>query len=378
MKRKISSLIIIILLIISIFNCNKSYATEDFTVNVEETINLQVSNVKYTDAVWTIEDMNIAKINKTGKSGMQIGSYINYTYSVEVEGVSKGTTKLTLQTSNGGIISQTSINVTNNLISFEFEKSEIWMRVNSQYKSNIIFKPSQPDIEEEILWNSSNKDVATVDNSGVVNSLKYGQTIITCTIGDKSASYILNVGMNFNDIKASEWYYNSVKYCYDNGIIMGTTDKTFSPNTNVTRGNLVTILWRMEGSPTITGEQKFPDVKELDYYYEAVKWAEQNRVVSGYDDGRFRPNNYITREQLATILKNYADYKKKDTSKKANLTTFKDYTGISSYAKDGIAWAVANKVMSGKENGTRIDPRGNATRAEAAAMIQNYCNYVGR
>lgn len=182
----------------------------------------------------------------------------------------------------------------------------------------------------------------------------------------------------FLDVNESNWYFNSVKFVSDSGIIYGTTDTTFSPNSKLTRGNLVTILWRMEGSPAVSGEMKFLDVKESDYYYEAVKWAEQNRVVSGYDDGRFRPNNYITREQLATILKNYADYKKKDTSARADLTIFKDYTGISSYAKDGIAWAVANKVMSGKNEGTRVDPRGNATRAEAAAMIQNYCYNVGR
>ena len=134
----------------------------------------------------------------------------------------------------------------------------------------------------------------------------------------------------------------------------------------------------MEGSPKISGEQKFSDVKQDAYYYEAIKWAEKNKVVNGYDDGKFRPNNNITREQLATILKNYADYNKKDTSKRADLNKFIDNKGISSYAKDGVSWAVATKVMSGKENGTRVDPSGNASRAEAAAMIANYCNYIGK
>ena len=184
--------------------------------------------------------------------------------------------------------------------------------------------------------------------------------------------------MNFKDVSEDVWYYNSVKYCYENGIIMGTTDTTFSPNTNVTRGNLVTILWRMEGSPKVSGNISFPDVKTSDYYYEAVKWAEKTGVVHGYDTGKFGPNNYISREQLATILNNYAKYKKKDTSKKADLSTFTDNKKISSYAKEGVAWAVGNKVMSGKNEGTRVDPQGKATRAEAAAMIQNYCYNVGR
>ena len=182
----------------------------------------------------------------------------------------------------------------------------------------------------------------------------------------------------FVDVDADNWYYNSVKYCYDNKIIMGTTNETFSPNTNVTRGNLVTILWRMEGNPKSSGDISFPDVKETDYYYEAVKWAEKTGVVHGYDTGKFGPNNNISREQLATILNNYAKYKKKDTKAQADLTKYADNKKISSYAREGIAWAVAKKVMSGKVNGTIIDPQGMASRAEAAAMIQNYCNYIGR
>ena len=182
----------------------------------------------------------------------------------------------------------------------------------------------------------------------------------------------------FIDVDADAWYYNSVKYCYDNKIIMGTTYETFSPNTNVTRGNLVTILWRMEGSPKVSGNLDFPDVKESDYYYEAVKWAEKTGVVHGYDTGKFGPNNNISREQLATILNNYAKYKKKDTKAQADLTKFADNKKISSYAREAVSWAVAKKVMSGKVNGTIVDPHGRATRAEAAAMIQNYCNYVGR
>ena len=182
----------------------------------------------------------------------------------------------------------------------------------------------------------------------------------------------------FVDVDADNWYYNSVKYCFDNKIIMGTTNETFSPNTNVTRGNLVTILWRMEGSPKVSGNLSFPDVKETDYYYEAVKWAERTGVVHGYDTGKFGPNNNISREQLATILNNYAKYKKKDTKVESDLSKFEDNKKISSYAREAVSWAVAKKVMSGKVNGTIVDPQGRATRAEAAAMIQNYCSYIGR
>ena len=198
----------------------------------------------------------------------------------------------------------------------------------------------------------------------------FGSQVTLIPVNDK--------GLKFKDVIKDVWYYNSVKYCYENGIIMGTTDTTFSPNNKLTRGNLVTILWRMEGSPKVSGDVPFSDVKTSDYYYEAVKWAEKTGVVHGYDTGKFGPNNNISREQLATILNNYAKYKKKDTSKKADLSTYTDNAKISSYAREGVAWAIGNKVMSGKNEGTRVDPQGRATRAEAAAMIQNYCTYVGR
>ena len=131
----------------------------------------------------------------------------------------------------------------------------------------------------------------------------------------------------FKDVSETVWYYNSVKYCYDNGIIMGTTDTTFSPNNNLTRANLVTILWRMEGNQKVSGSLKFSDVKSQEYYYDAVNWAASKGIVNGYEDGKFRPNNNITREQLATILMNYARYKGKDTRERTDLNKFVDNKG---------------------------------------------------
>ena len=206
----------------------------------------------------------------------------------------------------------------------------------------------------------------------------YKGTVAETVAKDLGYTFVALSEVPFKDIKTSDWYYNSVKFVSDNKIILGTTNETFAPNNNLTRGNLVTILWRMEGNPVLGGEQKFSDVKESDYYYEAVKWAEKTGVVHGYDTGKFGPNNNISREQLATILNNYAKYKKKDTKVQADLTKFTDNKQISSYAREGVAWAVAKKVISGKVNGTIVDPQGKATRAEAAAMIENYCNYVGR
>ena len=259
------------------------------------------------------------------------------------------------------------------------DKTNVTVSVGGTEKINVTVIPS--DATDILMtFSSSDESVAKVRQDGLISGIKEGKATITITCGDvtKTVSVIVERRLPFKDVSKDVWYYNSIKYCYDNGIIYGTTDTTFSPNTNVTRGNLVTILWRMDGSPKASGNVSFPDVKTSDYYYEAVKWAEQTGVVHGYDTGIFGPNNYISREQLSTILNNYAKYRKKDTSASTDLSKFTDNGKISSYAREAVSWAVAKGVMSGKNNGTRVDPQGRATRAEAAAMIQNYCYYVGR
>lgn len=182
----------------------------------------------------------------------------------------------------------------------------------------------------------------------------------------------------FSDVKKKDWYFSSIEYVYRNGYVSGTTVTTFNPNTKVSRGNLVTILWRMAGSPKVNTSNKFSDVKSTDYYYDAVRWGISKGIINGYENGKFGPNNNATREQVATILMNYAKYRNKDISAKTTLNKFKDSSGVSSYAKNALKWAVEKKVMNGKENGTKLDPKGKSSRAEIAAMITNYCKNVGK
>ena len=181
----------------------------------------------------------------------------------------------------------------------------------------------------------------------------------------------------FIDVAKGKWYANAVKYTYENNIISGYNSYTFAPDDKLTRGMLVTILWRMEGSPSNNGKSRFPDVETNKYYSNAIKWASDNGVVNGYKNGNFGPKDNITRQDLAGILRNYAIYKKKNVNKAANLTKYSDYKTISNYATTSMSWAVATGVISGNKNGT-LTPKGNATRAEAAGMIYNYCTNVGR
>ncbi len=199
--------------------------------------------------------------------------------------------------------------------------------------------------------------------STVLNSFKIKDTVK------------LSNGIPFTDVSRSNWSYSAVKYVYENKIMSGSNSYTFAPNSKVTRGMLVTMLHNMENKPYVAGTSKFSDVKNTkEYYYVAVKWAAKNNIVSGYSNGKFGPNDPITREQLAVILNNYCRYKGKYKAIHADFTKFKDSDKISSYAKWGMNWAVGNKIINGS-NGN-LNPQGTATRAEAAAMLSNYCKTI--
>ena len=234
---------------------------------------------------------------------------------------------------------------------------------------------------KNVVWSSSNNSVATVSQAGVVTGVKSGTATITAMAKDGTGvkkTYKVTVKLTdlpFRDVIVSDWFYSSVKYTYQNGIISGATSTEFRPNAKITRGMIVTILWRMEGSPKVTGVKDFTDVKGQ-YYYDAVRWAAKYGVVNGYGDGRFGPNANITREQLATILCNYAKYKKKYTSATVNTSKYKDWNRVSSYARASMQWAIAKGVVTGKDNGTRVDPLGTASRGETAVMIYNYCTKI--
>lgn len=181
----------------------------------------------------------------------------------------------------------------------------------------------------------------------------------------------------FTDVAKDAWYYNSVKYVYENDMMKGTEDTLFSPNTSITRGMIVTILYRLEQQPAVTADKLFADVADDAYYSKAIAWAAANDIVAGYDNGNFGPNDTITREQLAAILYRYANYKGYDVSAKADLTKYPDYNQISSYAVNAMTWANAEGLIGGTDKGT-LDPKGDASRAQAATILMRFCENVAK
>lgn len=184
----------------------------------------------------------------------------------------------------------------------------------------------------------------------------------------------------FDDVPvmAGHWRYESVKYVYENAVMNGITNSdgtinTFKPDEPLTRAMFATVLYRIEGSPPVSFESKFSDVLPGRYYSDAIIWAYQNGIVNGYADGRFGVNDNITREQIAKMLKYYADIKGY-TAALADLSSFPDAAEVSGWAVEPIRWAVGNGMITGKNVGGTyyLDPKGEATRVECAAMLTRF------
>lgn len=179
--------------------------------------------------------------------------------------------------------------------------------------------------------------------------------------------------MPFTDVNSNSWYFNAVEFVYNKGIMQGVSSTKFSPNGTVTRGMLVTMLWRMAGEPYVGGGS-FDDVASGSYYATAVAWAAKNGIVDGYNSTRFGPNDAVTREQIATMLYRYAKWLGYSTSG-SNLAGYSDASSVSSWAKDAMGWAVKNSVVTGV-TATKLNPASSATRAETAQMFMNFYEYL--
>ena len=178
----------------------------------------------------------------------------------------------------------------------------------------------------------------------------------------------------FTDVNTTDWFYEAVQYAYEKGMMSGTSTTTFSPGGTTTRGMIVTILHRMEGTPTANGTA-FTDVPADQWYSNAVSWASANRIVGGYGNGLFGPGDPITREQMAAILNRYSTYKGYDAGTVGSITGFSDASQVSSYAAEPMGWAIGNGLISGVGNNT-LAPKGNATRAQVATILKRFCENI--
>lgn len=183
----------------------------------------------------------------------------------------------------------------------------------------------------------------------------------------------------YTDAKTTDWYHDGVHFCLENGLMVGYGDNIFQPNAPTTRAMLIVMLWRLNGSPVVNYALDFADVKEGTWYTEAVRWAKSEGVAGGYGNGKFGPDDTLTREQMVVMLYRYARYKGCDVSvgEDTNILSFGDTTTVAEYAIPAMQWACGSGVVGGKDatdgSGLILDPKGSTTRAELATMVMRFC-----
>ena len=170
----------------------------------------------------------------------------------------------------------------------------------------------------------------------------------------------------FTDVKKSDWFYDTVMKAYDAGIVKGISDTVFNPSGTATRGQVVTMIHRMAGTPDWQEQAGFTDLTQS-YYMDAVYWASENGVVNGYSETEFRPERAITREELVTILYRMSGSPEVEDA----LSGFSDGGDVQSWARDAVSWAIEQKIVTGYEDGT-LRPKANANRAEVCTILMRY------
>ena len=186
-------------------------------------------------------------------------------------------------------------------------------------------------------------------------------------------------GKAFTDVSSSDWYYRYVNYVSANELMTGLDGDHFGPGQSLARAQFAVILYRMNGTPKVNYVSKFPDVMQNMWYTDAILWANSTGVVTGYENtGLFGTGDNITREQMAVMMYRYAGYKQYNTDTQAKLNAFTDVASVSGYAADAMRWAVGNGIITGKDNGRKLDPQGSASRAECATIMMRFIEKYGR
>lgn len=334
----------------------------DTKVTVAKTIKFEVATNEKTFAKENI----VAGANTTVKVTGDVSPYTyEFTYTKPSSGGSSG----------GSSSGKTTYKVTTSAVN----NGGVNASPSNAEKGATITITLSPDkgykLDKLTVTDGSGKTVSTVKKSDTVYTFTMPASAVKVGVSYVKATETPSE-TKFNDVSANDWFASAVDYVTGKGMMNGTADNTFSPKANTTRGMVVTVLYRLENQPS-TSAASFTDVASGAYYANAVAWANANGIVSGYGSGKFGPNDKVTREQLAAILYRYAQYKKYDVSvgEDTNILSYDDAQSISSYAIPAIQWACGAGVVTGK-SGSKLDSKGNATRAEVAAMLMRFCENV--
>lgn len=353
--------------------------------NAYKTLKEAANAANNGDEITVVQNKNLDLTFNTTKS-VKVTNKTNDTITVKFNGTNKDVAKDATETfsytkpssggSSGGSSSgKTTYKVTTSAVN----NGGVNASPSNAEKGATITITLSPDkgykLDKLTVTDGSGKTVSTVKKSDTVYTFTMPASAVKVGVSYVKATETPSE-TKFNDVSANDWFASAVDYVTGKGMMNGTADNTFSPKANTTRGMVVTVLYRLENQPS-TSAASFTDVASGAYYANAVAWANANGIVSGYGSGKFGPNDKVTREQLAAILYRYAQYKKYDVSvgEDTNILSYDDAQSISSYAIPAIQWACGAGVVTGK-SGSKLDPKGNATRAEVAAMLMRFCENV--
>lgn len=353
--------------------------------NVYPTLQAAADAAKSTDVI-SVKSGASHELNFTTTKSVKVKNETGADITVKFNGTDKGvaagateTFSYTKPSSGGSSGGSSSGKTTYKVTTSAVNNGGVNASPSSAEKGATITITLSPDkgykLDKLTVTDGSGKTVSTVKKSDTVYTFTMPASAVKVGVSYVKATETPSE-TKFNDVSANDWFASAVDYVTGKGMMNGTADNTFSPKANTTRGMVVTVLYRLENQPS-TSVASFTDVASGAYYANAVAWANANGIVSGYGSGKFGPNDKVTREQLAAILYRYAQYKKYDVSvgEDTNILSYDDAQSISSYAIPAIQWACGAGVVTGK-SGSKLDPKGNATRAEVAAMLMRFCENV--
>lgn len=350
--------------------------------NAYKTLKDAANAAKDGDEITVVQNKNLDLTFNTTKS-VKVTNKTSDKITVKFNGTNKDVakdatetfsyTKPTSGSSGGSSSGKTTYKVTTSAVN----NGGVNASPSSAEKGAVITITLSPDkgykLDKLTVTDGSGKTVSTVKKSDTVYTFTMPASAVKVGVSYVKATETPSE-TKFNDVSANDWFASAVDYVTGKGMMNGTADNTFSPKAHTTRGMVVTVLYRLENQPS-TSAASFTDVTSGAYYANAVAWANANGIVSGYGSGKFGPNDKVTREQLAAILYRYAQYKKYNVSGAKSLDGYTDAQSVSSYAVPALQWANAAGVVTGK-SGSKLDPKGNATRAEVAAMLMRFCENV--
>ena len=329
---------------------------------------VEPSNATNKNVTWESSNKSVATVDATG----------------EVTAIGAGTATITVTTADGGKTATCVVTVTRPYIP----------PANPNYKITVAATQGGAVTADPTAAKAGTTVTLTpVPHRGyqvgsVAVTDRFGQPVVVTEQADGTYTFVMPNGqvtvtvtfeqapLPFHDVAEGDWFYDAVRYAYETGLMDGVGDSLFAPNSETTRAQLVTILYRLAGEPEPGGGSGFSDVAAGTWYTDAVAWAAQNGIVNGVSDTEFAPGDDITREQLVTVLYRYAESKGYDVSASADLSGYPDAGQVQDYAQPAMAWAVAEGIVEGVDG--NLNPAGNATRAQIATILMRFCEGVAK